>query len=473
MIGFCLGLLLLVGNAQAAIEDVSKFRLPLPRVETLENGLTVAWFLDEKLPIVDLALQIGSGTRYDPRGKSGTVELLARMLERGSNGFGPAEIAQKVESLGASGFASADEEATTLGMHGLSQDAETLLEILSWVALRPNFRADEFQRERAKVAESWKHLADSAESLSGYAFGRAILSGTPYARGSLQDLRSLRALKLTDLRTFHQTHFTPANALLMVVGRVDQKSFRDKIRAHFGTWKGSMPKKNDVLFRDPKLSLRLEKKMDVSKREILVIDSPGLPQAQLRIGFRVPGIRSPKRYALAVGNALLGEYFNSRLNLVVRDRLGLAYTVQSSVTYFRDVAFFSIGSATAAANAGKLLEETIRQIRLMKAADVLKEEVDVAKEYLMGGFPLGVSTLGAVAVRWLNGRNLGLGDEYLNGFLPNISTVSRESVVQAFDEAFAVDRMVVVIAGDAKKIEASLREKGFRKVRRIPGKSLL
>lgn len=473
MIRFFVSFFLAVGSAHAAIEDVSKFRLPLPQVETLPNGLTIAWFVDEKLPIIDLALQFGSGTRHDPKGKSGTVELLSRLLERGSNGFGPAEIAQKVESLGASGFASADEEATTLGMHGLSQDAETLLEILGWVALRPNFRADEFQRERAKVAESWKHLADSAESLSGYAFGRAILSGTPYARGSLQDLRSLKSLKLADLQTFHRVHFTPANAILMVVGRVDQKSFREKVKTHFGAWEGSMPKKSDVLFRDPKLSVNLEKKLDVTKREILVIDSPGLPQAQLRLGFRVPGIRSTKRYALAVGNALLGEYFNSRLNLIVRDRLGLAYTVQSSVTYFRDTAFFSIGSATATANTGKLLEETIRQIRLMKAADVLKEEVDVAKEYLMGGFPLGVSTLGAVAVRWLNGRNLGLGDEYLNGFLPNIASVARESVVQAFDEAFTVEKMVVVIAGDAKKIEASLREKGFRKVRRVSGKSLL
>jgi predicted Zn-dependent peptidase len=464
MILLTLLLAALVPSAPAAT-DLASFRLPLPELEKLPNGLTVAWFVDDKLPVVDLALLVQTGTRNDPAGKSGTVEMTARMLERGAHGLSAAELAHRIESLGASGFASADEEGITLGMHGLSQDSGTLLDMLGWMAREPNFLPAEFAREKALLGESWRHLTDSAESVSSYVFGKTILNGTVYERGALDDVKHLAKLKIDDVRAFHRANFVPANSILLVVGRVDRKAFGERIRSLFGSWTGRLPKKPNVVARDPRFVPK--------KDEIFVADMPGLPQAQIRLGFRVPGIRSPRRHALAVANALLGEYFNSRLNLIVRDRIGLAYGIQSSLTYFKEDAFFSIGSATAAPNTGKLLEETIHQLRLLKAADVLAEEVATSKDYLIGGYPLSVSTLGAVATRWMNGYAFGLGPDYLNEFMPKVSAVTRESVVQAVDQAFHLDRLVVVVAGDAKQIERSLKEKGFKRLRRIPVKSLL
>jgi predicted Zn-dependent peptidase len=454
----------LAPNAHAA-PDLKAFRLPLPTVEKLPNGLTVAWFVDDKLPVVDLALLVQTGTRSDPKGKSGTVEMTARMLERGAHGLSAEDMAHRVESLGASGFASADEEGITVGMHGLSQDADSLLELVAWIAREPNFFPTEFRRERALLGESWRHLTDSAESVAGYVFGKTILNGTVYERGTLDDAKKLSRVKVRDVRAFHRANFVPPNSVLVVVGRVDRPAFRDRIVSLFGSWRGKSPKKADFPVKNPRYT--------VKNGEILIVDMPGLPQAQVRLGFRIPGVRSRKRYALEVANALLGEYFNSRLNLIVRDRLGLAYGIQSSLTYFKESAFFSVGSATAAPNIGRLLAETIHQLRLLKAADVLEEEIKTSKDYLIGGFPLSVSTLGEVATRWLNGYSFQLGPDYLNEFMPKVSAVTRECVVEAVDEAFHLDRLVIVIAGDAKQVEKSLREKGFKHFRRIRAKSLL
>lgn len=464
MISFIL-LFFVLGSGAHASTDLIDFRLPLPTIEKLANGLTVAWFVDDKLPVVDLALLVQSGSRHDPKGKSGLAEISARMLERGSHGISAVDLARRVESLGASGYSSADEEGITLGMHGLSQDAEALLEMLAWMVREPNFYDLEFKRERGVLGESWRHLVDSADSVSGFVFGKAILNGTPYGRGALENLSSLEKLKVADVKAFHRANFVPANSILVVVGRVDRVVFRNRILAHFDSWRGAMPRKPNTPVRNPKFATRTN--------EILIADMPGLPQAQIRLGFPTPGIRSPKRYALAVANALLGEYFNSRLNLIVRDRLGLAYGIQSSLTYFKEFAFFSIVSATAASNTGKLVEETIHQLRLMKAADVLKEEVETSKDYLIGGYPLGVATLGAVATRWMSGYAYQLGPDFLNEYMPKIAAVTRESLVQAVDEAFQLDRLIVVVAGDAKLVEKSLREKGFKRFRRIPVKSLL
>jgi zinc protease len=461
------GLFLSGGLAEAASEPLS-FRLPEPVVETLPNGMKIAWFIDDKLPLVDLSLLVESGTRHDPAGKSGTVELTSRLLERGSGGLSAQEMARRVERLGASGAAGADEEGISVLTHGLSQDADELLEVLALMALRPNFLDEEFKREKRKVEETWRHLADSAEVLSGFAFGRAILGGTPYARGNLQDLKNLRAIKLTDVQAFHRVHFVPSNAILVVVGRVDRAVFRSHIDRLFGVWKGPKPKKTDVVYRDPRFAAKKG-----PADEVLLVDRPDLPQAQVRLGFPIPGLRSKSRYSLAVVNALLGEYFNSRLNIVIRDRMGLAYGIESHLTYMKDAAFLSIASATAAPTAGKLLEETIRQLRLVRAGDILAEEVQVSKDFLLGGFPLSLSTLGSVATRWLHGYSFGLGADYLNSFIPKVSAVTRESVLAAINEAFALDRMVIVISGDAKTIEKSLREKGFKKIRKVKARSLI
>ncbi|GEM_PF-2052304 len=458
-------LLSLISPGAFAAADLTSFRLPLPLVEKLPNGLTIAWFVDDKLPVVDVALLVQSGTRYDPIGKSGTTELTANMVERGAHGISASEMSHRVESLGASGFANADEEGITIGMHGLSQDAPAFLEMVAWMAREPNFLEAEFTRERDQLGENWRHLSDSAESVSGYVFGKAILNGTVYERGALDNAAALKKLKLSDVKAYHRANFVPPNAVLTIVGRVDRAEYRKRILALFGDWKGALPRKPNVVIRNSKFLTK--------KDEILIADMPGLPQAQIRLGFRIPGIRSPKRHALEVANALLGEYFNSRLNLIVRDRLGLAYGIQSSLTYFKESAFFSIGSATATPNTGKLLEETIHQLRLLKAADVLAEEVETSKEYLIGGFPLSVSTLSSIASRWLSGYAFNLKTDHLNEFMPQISAVTRESVVESVDEAFHLDKLIVVVAGDANQIEKSLKEKGFKRFRRIPVKSLL
>ncbi len=471
-VGITLGLLTM-GPSLAVGMPVLDFHLPLPKVETLPNGLKIAWFIDERLPLVDLGMLVRTGTKNDPAGKSGTVELLSRMLERGANGLTEQAFSAKIESLGATGFSNSDEESITLGMHGLAQDANELLDVISWMALKPNFNEAEFQKEKVKVAEAWKHLPDSAESLAGYVFGKALLGGTVYGRGTLASTSELNKLKIADIREFHRTQFSPKNAILMVVGRVDPVTFRDRIIAAFGSWKGAVTRTGTFSFRDPKTSILLSKKMEIEKREVLVVDRPEVPQAQVRLGFRIPGIRSEKRYALAVANALLGEYFTSRLNLIVRDRLGLTYGIQSGLTYYKDYAFFSIASATAAQNTGQLISETVRQLRLLKAGDVLAQEIEVSKDYLLGGYPISVSTLGSVANRWLNGYSFGLSSDYLNEYMPKVSAVTRESVVNAIDDAFHLDEMVIVIAGNAKVIEASLKEKGFKRVRIIQANSLL
>ena len=96
----------------------------------------------------------------------------------------------------------------------------------------------------------------------------------------------------------------------------------------------------------------------------------------------------------------------------------------------------------------------------------------MAKEYLVGGFPLSTSTLGSVASRWLGGYIFELGPDYLNEFIPRVSKVSPADVIAAVTRNIDLDKLVIVVAGDAKEIEKSLRAAKFTDFKRVSARDL-
>ncbi|HLD98834.1 MAG TPA: pitrilysin family protein [Bdellovibrionota bacterium] len=450
-----LSILLLFGTSMTmAAQPPSDLHLPVPELETLPNGLQLVWFVNQKLPIVDLALFVKSGSADDLPGKSGTSELLVNLLDRGAGGMNAQQLARAVESLGASRYAATDEETISTGMHGLAPDAPALLELLAKIVVKPDFPEAETRREHGRLLQQWSHLADYGETLAGLTFRRIIANGTRYARGTFLSGKEFKQVTREDVVAFHKAHFTPGNAILMIVGRVDPPEFRKQVLAHFGDWQSPSRGRATNPGRSAK-NPRL-----VIGNQIAVIDRPELNQAHVKIGFRAPKIDSPDHYSLVVANALLGEYFNSRLNSLIRDRMGLTYSIGSSFAYNKELATFSITTTTRNESVGQLIRKVLEVLRDFKNGPITEEEVATAKEYRIGGFPLTTSTLESVATQWLSAYAFGLGPKRLNEFIPRIAAVTRGDVSAAVNRHFDLDHLVITVAGDATEIEKSLAAPG-------------
>jgi len=454
------GILLWSGNLFAAID----IKLPVPELETLPNGLQLVWFTNDSLPVVDMALLVQSGSRDDFPGKSGTSQLVSNLLDRGAAGMSALEIGRAVEMLGASRYSSADDDTFTVGMHGLAPDALVLLDLLAKMVVKPDFPEAEVAKEHARLLERWSHMGDYGDSLAALAFQRLMTSGTEYGRGSFYSGKEYKGVHRTDVLAYHQANFTPKNAVLMIVGRVDRAEFRNRVLAAFGNWKGEAPNRDKRKYTDTRLK--------AAKGEVVLVGREDLTQAQVRMGFKAPLIQHPDHYSLSVANALIGEYFNSRLNSVIRDKLGLTYGIGSSFSYSKDYAKFAISSATRNESTGQLIRKTLDILSDLKKGTISVEEVQMAKEYLMGGFPLSVATLGSVASRWLSGYIFNLGPGYLNEFVLKISETNREQILKAVAKHMDLDQMTIVVAGDPKEIMPSLSESGFKKVKRVTVRDL-
>jgi zinc protease len=217
-----------------------------------------------------------------------------------------------------------------------------------------------------------------------------------------------------------------------------------------------------------------DRRLSSGRGELVLVNRPSLTQAQVRIGFKAPLIQAPEHYALVVANALLGEYFNSRLNSLIRDKLALTYSIQSAFSYSKDYADFTITSATRNESVGQLIHKSMEVLSELKKGPIPQEEVQMAKDYLKGGFPLSTSTLGAVAARWLGGYLFDLGPEYLNEYVPKVSAINSEDVLRAVAKDFPLEQATIVVAGDTAEIKKSLEGvKINRVVRVIEPKQLL
>jgi len=440
-------------------------KLPVPEIEALPNGLKLAWFINDNLPVIDLALLIQSGYRDDPSGKSGTSELLSSCLDRGAAGMSAQQIAHSVEMLGASRYASTEDDTSSVGMHGLAPDGNLLLDLLSKLVIHPDFPEAEVSREHARLIDRWNHIDDYGETLAALAYHRAIAANTSYGRGSFLSVDEFKKVTRKDVMDFHKKHFVPSNSILMIVGRVNKPEFRQRILESFGKWSGAAPERIWKNYTDKRTA-------SIKKNQIIIVNRSGLTQAQVRLGFRAPLLQAPEHYSLVVANALLGEYFNSRLNSLIRDKLALTYSIGSSFSYSKDLGVFTITSATRNETVGQLIHKTMDVLQDLKRGPIGPDEVQMAKDYLEGGFPLSTSTLGAVASRWLAGYVFGLGPEYLNEFILKIHQVKAEEVFAAVVKDFNLDHLFIVIAGDAKEISKSLKKTNYSQFKLVSVKQL-
>ncbi len=464
---FFVGIVAVHSSVQAAIQE--------PEIEVLPNGLTVAWFTSPKLPIVDFVFLVKAGCKGDPLGKSGTAQLVAETMDHGAAGLTAQQISRAIESLGATRAVSVEEDAFTVGVHGLAPDAKTLLDLLFKIAIQPDFPLAEVTREQARILDRWSHLKDYSDSLASLALGRLLSWGTPYQRGGLLSAAEFKGVTRGDVDAFHKAYFVPSNSILAVVGQVKREELRPLLLKGFGDSEKFPP--SEVLgvpsrgYFDPRLKMAATTAQGPFRR-VIIVDRPLLKQAQIRIGVRAPLMGDPEHYALVVGNALIGELFDSRLNGLIRDQLGLTYGVQSSFAYKKEFASFNISTSTRTDQVGLVVKKTVEALKQIQNGELTQEEVKTAKEFLVGGFPLSTSTLESVASHWLAGTVFDLGAGYLNEFSPRVRAVTRDQVVAALRKHLNLENLVIVIAGSSDEIEKSLSASGIKPLKRLSVKDL-
>jgi zinc protease len=421
--------------------------LKLPSIERLQlsNGIPVLLVELHKVPLVQVNVVVRAGVAADPKAKSGVASLTAEMLDRGAAGRSALELSDAVDHLGADLSAAAGWDATTIGLNVPSERFAEALALLADVVTRPTFPQEELERVRKERLTELLQWRDDPQALARVAFARALYGGHVYGRVPEGSEASLRAIAQADLKSFHDSYFGPGNVTIVAAGDITPSVLQSRLEERFGSWRGSAARPPSVAGAP-----------QVKARAVWLVDVPGAAQSEIRIGRVGPPRATPDYFPLIVMNTMLGGSFTSRLNQNLREQHGYTYGAGSLFDFRLSTGPFLAAAAVQTDKTAPALAEFFRELEGIRKP-VGEEELTKARNYVSLRYASGFETTGDLAGKLESKVVYDLPDDYFTSYADRVRKVTAADIARVTARAVDPRSVVVVIAGDRKKIEPGIR----------------
>ena len=389
---------------------------PIAHREVLPNGAVLLVAERPAIPIVVLRVYVRAGSVYDPADAGGLANLTADLLTRGTAKRTGPELDRAIEFVGGRLEGDAGRDGAAVALSVLKKDLTLGLDLLAEVLLQPTFPEAELKRRSEEVAAGIERSEQDPQTVAGRAIAQLIFPGHPYSQPVLGTVESVRRLTREQVVAFHRENYRPDGAIIAVVGDVTRDEVRRELMARLGAWSGPTsprPLIPPAPASPPVESRRIEREL-----------------TQATVSLARPGIRQdhPDYFPLVVANYILGGGSASRLYTKVREERGLAYSVYSGLGPGRYGASYFVGLQTrleAVDDAVRLVKEEMGR---MGRETVTSRELDSAKSYLIGSYPLRTDTSGKMAGLLVSVEENELGLDWPDRFKAGISRVTAADV---------------------------------------------
>jgi zinc protease len=358
-----------------------------PHRSVLPNGLRLVTERRPGTGIVALELFIDAGSLREA--KPGQGFLTGRMLEEGTQTRSAEALAEAIEDVGGT----LDLGATGASMRVRAEDLPLALDLMADVALRPAFPAEALPWAKRRIAAELQGDRDDPAFRADQVFRAMVYGDHPYARDPRGTARDVGRLTLDDVLAHHARYFKPENAFLVAVGDFDPRRLATLVKGHFGAWAprgGHAP-----AVPQPVRGVR---------PRVRRVASPG-EQVHLVLGHLGIPRNHPDFLPLAVLDHIFGSGpgFTDRLSRVLRDELGLAYSVGGGITDSADIVpgLFRVYVGTMPEEADRAVAAVLEQVRAVHEGVFSDEEVDRARRYLAGSWVFDFQTVEQRAERLL------------------------------------------------------------------------
>ena len=404
--------------------------------EVLTNGIVLLVAERPGVPIVAARVYVqGAGAAFDPADRQGLANLTAALLPRGAGKRSAAEIDAAIEFVGGRLDAGVDRDGLVAAVDVLRKDLSLGLDLLAAVLLTPAFPPVELGRKVKEIEAAIQRAEESPEGVAGRAVRRLIFAPHPYAWPVEGTRASVARLTRADVLRFYQRHVRPDASIVALVGAISVEEARREVTARFGQWArpaaptpflaaatGASPPRAEVIRRD-------------------------LTQATIMTGRAVIRQTDPDYFPLAVASYILGGGASSRLYGRVRDEGGLAYSVWSEIGPARYGALLVVGAQSRTSAVPKVTDLLREEMARLGREPVLDAELDLAKSYLIGSFPLRLDTSAKVAGFITTVEADGLGLDYADRYRRAIAAVTAADVQRVSARLLAPDTFNRVVVG--------------------------
>ena len=411
----------------------------VPKRSVLDNGIVLLTSEQKALPMVSIELLIDAGSRYDAPNQEGQANLVAKLLTYGTKRRTALQINETLDFLGASLSTGCSDDFASVSMTILKKDLTTGLELLGDILINSTFPQQEIERQKQSVIASIKARDESPGDIAQRRFAAALFPQSPYGRPVEGTETSVKGIQQKSLREFYERYYRPNRSILAVVGDVSEQESTQALNQAFRSWRKGEPGGKPLV---PSV---------IGSSQVIRVNKD-LTQANIMMGHEGVPRNHPDYYAIQVMNYILGGGgFSSRAMDSIRNERGLAYSVYSHFGAEKSHGTFVFVMQTKNDTAEEAIRIAREEIRRMREQPVTDQELDDAKNYLTGSFPLRLDTNHKVASFLAQVEFFQLGLDYPDRYADLIRKVTREDVQRVAKAYLHPEKLITVVVGNQKK----------------------
>src|SRR5476651_387443 len=344
------------------------------QVHALPNGIRLL-FKHSASTITHCCFMVNAGARDEKPGKDGLAHFIEHLLFKETERRSTNQILNRLELVGADLNAYTTKEYTCLHASLLKQHLERAMDLFEDLIFHSTFPEDELQKERGVILDEIASYLDQPEEAIQDDFEGLLFKGHPIGNNILGTPESVNALGKVDINTFISHNYNTAEMVFGVFGDYDFNKLIKLFSKYFEGIKPNNAQKSRIPPRG-------------NQPETLTVKK-AISQTHCVIGNRAYPSNHPQRYGLLLLNNLLGGMgMSNRLNLEIREKYGIAYTIESSYTSLTDTGIFSIYFGTDAEKAEKALRLVHKELKKLRDQKLGSLQMQQAKQKFIGQIAL-------------------------------------------------------------------------------------
>jgi zinc protease len=432
-------------------------QFPKPVEKTLPNGLRVIVIDRPGTPLITAQLVIKNGGEVDPPELAGLGNMVSDLITKGTERRTATEIAEAIEALGGSLYASARWDSTRVGVDVMSAKAASAVDILADVVRHPTFKDEEIERLRQQTLDDLTVELGEPGSIARYVAARIVFGDAPYGHPLGGTPESIVRIKREELVKYHSRWYRPDNALLVIGGDIRAASAFGLAQRYFGDWKKPA---------EPLPALAPSKPVASTEPRVVVVDKPDAGQAAVLVARAGIERSDPDYFSGIVANSVLSGY-SGRLNQEIRIKRGLSYGAASQLDSRRNVGPFVATAQTKNQSAAEVAELLLGEVSRLATAPVPDMELIPRKAVVIGNFARNLETNTGFVAGVANLAIYGISFDQINRYIGNVEAITASDVQKFAGTHLDAKTINIVVVGNAREFLPALRQK-YGQVEVIP-----
>lgn len=402
------------------------------------NGLRVLTVPMKDNPTVTVLVLVQTGSKYENDKQKGLSHFLEHMCFKGTtNRPNTFTISHELDAIGSQYNAFTSHEYTGYYAKSDKKHFGKIFDVVSDIYLNPTFPQAEIEKEKGVIVEEINMYEDMPQRHVQDLFMSLLYGNQPAGWNIAGTRESVRAMKREDFTKYHKAHYIPSKTTIIVSGAVSHDLVLKETKKYFISLK-----------KDKKIGKK--KVFDVQKTPQVLISHKATDQTHLVLGFRTFDAYSNKNYALEVLSTILSGGFSSRLFMKLREELGVAYYVRAGADAFTDHGYFEIRAGVTNTKVYEVIKEILKECTRLKEEMITDEELEKAKEYMLGNMKLELESSDAWAMYYGGQLILDKKIETPLDFEKKIRRVTKKEIQTIAREIFKKSSLNLAVVGPFK-----------------------